>query len=131
MARFLGDARPIGRDSASSRYETPEGTVELAFCTPRIGRLRLVDEREWPSYVGPRDWSGADLRVEGSGGGEVVRTGQMTAWVSLAPFRVTFGDAAGNVLIRQGGVAGIGVGTGATTGPGGFAVATTTHGYPP
>lgn len=127
MVRFLGDATLLDQTGSALRYQTDQGTVEVMLCTSRIARLRLVDDRDWPSYVGPRAWPGAALRVE-DGDPAVVRTGDVTLWIATRPFRVMFGDAAGNVLVRQGGVAGIGGGTGTTTGPGGLATATTTEG---
>ena len=126
MVRFLGDGRLVGREGSSLRYETDQGIVELALCTPRIARLRLVDARAWPSYVGPREWPGAPLDVE-EGEPAVLRTGAMTVRVTTSPLRVTFGGPSGDVFVRQGGLSPVtGQGTGTTTsGAGGLATAVT------
>src|SRR5581483_3276 len=81
MVRFLGDGRLVGREGSSLRYETDQGIVELALCTPRIARLD-VEEGE-PA---------------------VLRTGAMTVRVTTSPLRVTFGGPSGDVFVRQGGL---------------------------
>jgi hypothetical protein len=115
MPQFLGQASLEGQFGSTLRYRTDQGSVELTLCTPRIARLRLVDDRDWPSYVGPRDWPAAPLRVE-AGDPTVATAGELTLRITTDPLRVTFGDAAGNVLVRQGGLSAVtGQGTGTTT----------------
>jgi alpha-glucosidase (family GH31 glycosyl hydrolase) len=127
MVRFLGDATLVDQVAATLRYRTADGLVELTCCTPRIARLRLVDERAWPRYLEPRDWPAAPIEVA-AGEPTTVTTGAMTLRIGTAPFQVTFGDAAGADLLRQGGTAARGAGTGTTTGAGGLGTATTTEG---
>jgi alpha-glucosidase (family GH31 glycosyl hydrolase) len=84
------------------RFGPPESRVTVTVCTPRIVRIDLAGERMdgAPSYVGPREWPGAAVRLDD---GEPVRlqTSDLRIEVSTAPVRLAFLDPAGAPLLRE------------------------------
>jgi alpha-glucosidase len=99
---FLSEADRIDEGLASAlRYRTAAGVVEVGCCTPRIARVRLLDEaRAWASYVEPRAWPAMnDATVAG---GEPARcaTAEVAVEVTGRPLGFTVARPGGPVLLR-------------------------------
>ncbi len=101
MARLEpGAASRFERDGSTVRFDAGKSRLTITFCTPRIVRIAFGAPDPAPSYVGPRDWPGAPVRLEGN---EPIRlaTSDLHVEVSTVPLRLAFFDATGALLLRE------------------------------
>jgi len=91
----------LRREGTTLSLAAALGKLEITVCTPRIVRVRLVqdDQSGGPSYVEPRDWPPVAMEVR-TGHPTMVETGALTIRIDENPLRLTFGDAHGAPLLR-------------------------------
>ncbi|MGH2390002.1 MAG: TIM-barrel domain-containing protein [Chloroflexota bacterium] len=101
MTPDLAPSFPLTRDGSTVSVATPLGTLQITVCTPRIVRIRLVQEGQLSgfSYVEPREWPTLAIDLT-SGEPTRVNTGAFTVRFQTTPLGLVFEDPSGTTLLR-------------------------------
>ncbi len=99
----IGNARAAVREGSALLIDCGERKAALRACTDRILRVRMLpapDAGEVEDIVvPPRQWPGADARLEETGAGWLFATRELRVAVSREPFGLRFDSADGAPLL--------------------------------
>ncbi len=101
----IGNLKPLGRNGNEFSFANDRTTVVITVLAPDVVRVRAVAGQSLPpdhSYaVVKTDWPAVKVESSLYGNYQSIRTGQMEVRVQLAPFRIAFFDAKGQLLSKD------------------------------
>jgi len=101
----IGNLKPLGRKGNEFGFASDRATIVITVLAPDMVRVRAVAGRSLPpdhSYaVAKTEWPVVKIESTSNGNYQSIRTEQLEVRVQLAPFRVAFYDAKGQLLSKD------------------------------
>lgn len=101
----IGELKAVGHQGTEFTFAGAQATVVVSVLAPDLIRVRAVPGRSLPadhSYaVIKTDWPASKVNVSSDRNSYSIRTEQLEVRVQLAPFRIAFYDAQGQLLSKD------------------------------